>query len=168
MKKIKQGKYEIFTEKEDAINKFMQLQGICNEEISGENAIEFYCYKNGKIIITNPPRSKAPENSTNLCAEIVEEGEKIYVTYYTGFSKFNNVFKIIFYTINALITVFAIVLAVTSMNITASLIILALAVAFFGFELSNASKEAKNSPKDSEILIKELEKRVNAVNLWDK
>ena len=50
MKKINQGKYEVFTTKEDAIDKFMQMQGVCREKISGDNLIEFYCQKNGKII----------------------------------------------------------------------------------------------------------------------
>ena len=58
MKKIEQGMFEIFTSKADAINKFMQMQGVCREELSSENLIEFYCSKKGKISITNPPPRK--------------------------------------------------------------------------------------------------------------
>ena len=46
--------------------------------------------------------------------------------------------------------------------------ILFLGLLLFGFKLFSATKEEKNSPMDSEILINELEKRVEAVNLWDK
>ena len=42
MKKISQGEFEVFTTKADAIDKLMQMQGVCREEISGENAIELY------------------------------------------------------------------------------------------------------------------------------
>ena len=34
MKKIEQGEFEIFTTKADAIDKFMQMQGVCREELS--------------------------------------------------------------------------------------------------------------------------------------
>ena len=71
---------------------------------------------------------------------------------------------LIFLTMNIIIAIFAIV----SADKTASPIILLLCLAFFVFVLYNASNEKNNSPTDSEILIKELEKRINAVNLWDK
>ena len=41
MKKISQGKYEVLTTKENAIGKFMQMQGICRGEISGDHPIEY-------------------------------------------------------------------------------------------------------------------------------
>ena len=96
MKKITQGEYEIFTTKEDAIDKFMQMKGICREKISDENLINFYCSKKGKIIITDPPRRGRGihlDNSTNLFADIIEQNGKTYVSYYTSFSKSNNIFK---------------------------------------------------------------------------
>ena len=169
MKKINQGEYEVLTTKEDAIDKFMQMQGVCREKISEENRIQFYCSKKGKIVITNPPRGNSTSrllntNSTNLYAEVREKDDKTYITFYTAFNKFNNVIKLIFLTMNIIIAIFAIV----SADKTASPIILLLCLAFFVFVLYNASNEKNNSPTDSEILIKELEKRINAVNLWDK
>ncbi len=167
MKKIEQGKYEIFTTKEDAIDKFMQIQGICRENISGENTINFNCYRNGKITITNPPRRRTPNNSTNLYAEIIEEDGKTYVAYYTEYSKSNSVFKLIYYVMLILIAVFGIIFAVICQKID-SLIILVSGVVLGVIEISYSTKEEKNSPKDSKILIEELEKRVEAVNQWDK
>lgn len=169
MKKISQGRYELFTTKADAIDKFMQLQGICREEISGEKPIEFYCTKKGKIIITNPPTKRVESHhSTNLFAEVVQQEGKTYVTYYTKFDKLNNILNLIFIVIYLLIGVLAIVFAIASKNEIYYLPILLLGVLLFGYNLLVNTKEETNSPKDSEILIKELEKRVEAVNLWDK
>lgn len=168
MKIISQGKYEIFTTKEDAIDKFMQMQGICREEMSGENSIEFYCSKKGKISITNLPKKHIENtNATNLFAEIIEQDGKIYATYYTMFSKSTNILKLIFLAIDIIIIIFAIIFAI-NVDKTASLIVLVIGLVFFVFQLFITAKEEKNSPKDSEILIKELEKRVDAVNLWEK
>lgn len=170
MTKIDQGKFEVFTTKQDAIAKFMKLQGVCRERINGnEDLIEFYCLKNGKIVISNPPtRSISGENSTDLFAEVVSQDGKTYVTYYTAFSKSNQVTKFIFLIISAIIAVFIAVFAIMSEDKKAPFLILALYIAFFISQLINTLKEEKSSPKDSEILIKELENKVEAVNLWDK
>ena len=171
MPKIKQGKYEVLTTKEDAINKFMQLQGVCREKISEENPINFYCSEKGKIVITNPSSNRIRTdggNATNLFAEVLEEDGKTYVNYYTEFSKANNILKLIFLVIYSLMSIFAIVLAIKLDYKMYYIPILALAILFYGIELFATTKEKKNSPKDSEILIKVLENRVEAVNLWDK
>lgn len=168
MKKISQGKCEVFTTKADAIDKFMQMQGVCREELSNEELIEFYCSKKGKITITNPPtRHVENYNSTILFAEILEEGGKTYITYHTAFSKSNNVSKLISFIISITTAILAIILAVYTDEL-AYLMLCLLALAFYAFRLFTGLKEEKNSPKDSEILIQELNKRVEAVNLWDK
>ena len=169
MKKISQGKFEIFTTKADAIDKFIQMQGVCTEKIGDENPIQFYCTKKGKIIITNPPRRRVENHySTNLFAEVVQQEDKTYVTYYTTFDKSNNILNSIFLVIDLLIGVLAIVFAIVSKSEIYYLPILLLGVLLFGQKLFINTKQETNSPKDSEILIKELEKRVEAVNLWDK
>lgn len=169
MKKISQGKYEIFTTKEDAIDKFMQMQGVCRGEISGENPIKFYCSKKGEISITDPPtRHVENTNSTSLFAEVIEQDGKTYAAYYTVFSKFSNVLKLILLAIDIIVVVFAIIFAIKSADKTASLIVFVLGLVFFISQLFTSTQEGKNSPNDSEILVKELEKRVDAVNLWDK
>ena len=171
MPKINQGKYEVFTTKEDAINKFMQLQGVCREKISGENLIEFSCNKKGKIVITNPSSNRRRtdgDNATNLYAEVLEEDGKTYVNYYTEFSESNNILKLIFLVIYSLMSIFAIVLAIKLDYKMYYIPIFALAILFYGIEVFATTKEKKNSPKDSETLIKVLENRVEAVNLWDK
>lgn len=169
MKKISQGKYELLTTKEDAIDKFMKLQGVCREEISSDNPIAFYCSKKGKVTITNPPRKYIENtNSTNLFAEIIEQDGKTYITYYTVYSDFNNILKVILLIISIAVVILAIILNVTNQDKTVSPIILVLCLVVFVFQFFNTAKEKRTSPKDSEIMIQELQKRVEAVNLWDK
>jgi len=64
--------------------------------------------------------------------------------------------------------ILAILLAVSNVDKTVSPIVLVLCLLFFVYQLFNNAKEQKNSPNDSKIMINELEKRVEAVNLWDK
>ncbi|MBO5211470.1 MAG: hypothetical protein J6B80_06025 [Clostridia bacterium] len=169
MKKISQGEYQLLTTKADAIDKLMQMQGVCREEISGENAIQFYCLKNGKITIINPPTRRVEnDNSTILFGRVIEKDGKTYVTYYTAFSKSNNVTKLIFLLMDFLMAAISIVYVVLSKTQMYYLPILILALPLFSFKFFVGTKEEKNSKTDSEILIKELEKRVEAVNYWDK
>ena len=90
------------------------------------------------------------------------------MTYYTTFDKSNNILNSIFLVIDLLIGVLAIVFAIVSKSEIYYLPFLLLGVLLFGQKLFINTKQETNSPKDSEILIKELEKRVEAVNLWDK
>ncbi len=169
MKKIAEGKFEIFTTRADAIDKLMQLQGLCREEINGYQRIEFYCTKKGEITATNPP-SKHIEHtySTALYGEVIEQDGKTYVEYYTVYSRYNNALKIISLVMLTVMSVFAIASAVVDSTGKAPYIIFLLCCAFYVFQLINTLKEKKNAPRDSEIMVEELKKRVEAVNLWDK
>lgn len=166
MKKLNQGKYEIFTTKTDAIDKLMQMQGVCRERVcEDEHLIQFYCSKKGKITIANPPsKHERNWNSTELWGEVIEQEGKTFVTFYTSYSTYNNFYKLFTTILDIIIAILAIVF---SQGIFA-LVIMLFCFAFLAYELSIIEKEKRNSPKDSEILIKELEKRIDAVNKWDK
>ncbi len=169
MKKIEQGRYEIFANKADAIERFMHLRGVCREKLNGEDYIEFCCFRNGEITITNPPRRGVKNvNSTNLFAEIIEQDGKTYVTYYTSFNKINNALKSISLLLDIIFAVFALAFTFVCDYKLYSVIVFALCLVFFVYRMSIVLKEKNNSPNDSKILIRELEKRVEAVNLWDK
>lgn len=169
MKKINQGKFELLTTKTDAIDKFMQMQGLCREEINGYQRIEFYCTKKGKITVTNSPSRHIEHTySTSLYGEVVEQDGKVYVAYYTVYSRYNNVLKIISLIMLTIMSVFAIISAVADAGQKAPYIIFALFCALSVLQLINMLKEKKNAPRDSKIMVEELEKRVEAVNLWDK
>ena len=167
--KISQGKFELFTTKADAIDKFMQMQGLCREEINDYQRIEFYCTKKGKITVTNPPSRRIEHTfSTALYGEIIEQDGKTYIDYYTVYSHYNNILKIISLVILTVMSVFAITFAILDSTQKTPYIIFLLCCAFFVFQLINTLKEKKNAPRDSKIMIEELAKRVEAVNLWDK
>ncbi len=171
MKKLNEGRYELFTTKADAIDKFMQMQGICREELSDEKAIEFICFKDGKISISNlPTRHIENNNATDLVAQVVEQDGKTYVEYYTTFNKSTIVWKFIAIILDIFLGIFAVILTVLypEENFVALLAVGIVCIALLISRLISATKEEKHAPKDSAILIHELEKRVKAVNLWDK
>ena len=162
--KISQGKLELHTSKSDAIDKLMQLQGVCSEENSNDNPIEFYCTKSGNVAINNPPtKFVSKEISTKLFGKVIVEDGKTYLTYSTTYSSSNNIIKIIYLTIMLLASILGIFIEKTIL-----IFALILACLLFGSMLSSATNEKGNASNDSEILIKELEKRVDAVNNWDK
>ena len=115
MKKLSEGKYEILTSKADAIDKFMQLQGICREELSDGQCILFYCTKKGKITVHNPQgRHYENQSSTRLCANVTEQGGKTYVTYYTAFSRFVNISKLISLVLDIIVSALCLIMIIMS------------------------------------------------------
>lgn len=164
MKKIEQGKIEVFTSKGDAINKLMQMQGFCQSKLSNNNSIEFFCTKKGKFAISNPPTPLVSrENSTKLFGNIIEDDNKTYITFYTTYSNANNITKIIYLIIMVVSTILSFFV-----DKTVPRIILILCFLLFGYMLFITVKEKDNSPVDSNILISELKRRVDAINNWDK
>lgn len=166
MKKLAEGRCEIFTTKQDAIDKFMQLQGPCRDRINNrEDRLTFTCAKSGDIVITNPPtRYVSRHNSTNLYAEVLQENGKTYVTYYTGFSTANYVLKIL----SVILDIAILVLACVWIRHVWSVALFLMALVFLVFRITNDIHERQNAPKDSEIMVNELMKKIDAVNQWDK
>ena len=164
MKKIREGKYAISTTKYDAISKFMQLQGACRETLTDDERIRFYCSKKGRLTITDPPsmRAKYYRNSTNLYGQVIVQDDETYVTYYTGFSKWNYYGHLVGIVISILGAILAFLLEGPTMLFLVVLCIIVLVANYL-----KVSKSKANAWLDSEILIKELEERVNAVNRWD-
>lgn len=162
--KIEHEKIEVFTSKDDAINKLMQMQGICQSKLTNDNSIEFFCTKKGKIAISNPPTNKiAKENSAKLFGNIIEEDNKTYISFYTSYSNANNITKIIYLAIMLISAMFSFFVDKATPRI-----VLILCFLIFGSMLFIAAKEKSNSPNDSNILISELKRHVNAINNWDK
>lgn len=142
----------------------MQLTGVCREEISDDKPIEFYCTKTWKIAISNPPTTLVTrEISTKLFGKIIERDEKTFVTFQIMYSSANNLIKIIYSTLMLISTLLAFFIDKTAMRVA-----LIFSFLLFGSLLISATEEKNNSPFDSELLIKELEKRVNAINNWNE
>lgn len=172
MKKIAQGRYELSCTKEEAIERFQEMAGYCREQISDDRAIAFYCMKKGKIVVSDPHhRTKGGifyDSPTTLRGQIVEEGDKTYLTYYTTFSKFESVTKVVYAILYMIIGIYALVSAIANRESVLAVIICIAFVVFFIRRIYVMMKEKKHAWQDSEIMIKVLEERVNAVNRWDE
>ena len=164
MKKIREGKYAISSTKYDAISKFRQLQDVCRETLTNGERIQFYCSKKGRLTITDPPsmRAKYYRNATNLYGQVIEQDDETYVTYYTGFSKWNYYGHLVGIVISILGAILAFLLEGPTMLFLVVLCIIVLVANYL-----KVSKSKANAWLDSDILIRELEERVNAVNRWD-
>ena len=163
MKKIREGKYAISTTKYDAISKFMQLQGACRETLTADERIQFYCSKKGRLTITDPPSIGAKyRNATNLYGRVIEQDDETYVTYYTGFSKWNYYGHLV----GIVISILGAILALFLEGFT-TLILTFLCIVVLVADYQKTLKGKANAWLDSDILIRELEERVNAVNRWD-
>lgn len=172
MKKIAEGRYELTCTKEEAIERFQEMEGICRETISDDRAIAFYCTKKGKIVVSDPPRRRKGgifyDSATALRGQIVEEEDKTYLTYHTAFSKFESVTKVVYAILYIIIGIFAIVTAVANSASALAVIICIAFVALFIHRMHIIVNEKSHAVQDSEIMIKVLEERVNAVNRWDE
>ena len=164
MKKIAEGRYELTCTKEEAIERFQEMAGYCREELSDEYPVFVGCTGKGKIGIGTRMRRSGVDNPTTLYAQIVEEADKTYITYYTAFSKFDEIFNVIVWVLDLIMVIFAIVYAKTTMV----LILAAVCGVFYARQLYASRNGKINALQDSEILIKVLEERVNAVNRWDE
>lgn len=169
MKKITQGKLEFFTSKADAINKLIQLQGVCKDiENSNNCSIYFYCNKNGKITVESLRSRHDPKKAqifTRLYGEITEQNDKAYINYYTVFN-YMSVFARISFFIIAII-ILSIFMIFVSDKIKA-LIAIVVCVIGLVFQLITIEKEKKNLSENSNTLIDVLENKVNIINNWDK
>lgn len=171
MKKIAQGRYELSCKKEEAIERFQEMEGICREHISDDRAIAFCCTKKGEIAVSDPPRARGGifyDSATTLRGQIVEEEDKTYLTYYTTFSKFESVTKVVYAMLYMTIGIFAIISAVANSASALAVIICIAFVALFIHRMYIIVNEKSHAWQDSEVMINVLKERVNAVNRWDE
>lgn len=166
---IKQGEIEISSKKSEAIDRLMQLQGICREELSDESRIEFTVFKSGKISIKNlSSRHNGISNATRLFGNVIERDGKAYISYYTNFSGADYILKLISLAVWILFCISGLLLTFfNGFDYPWGLVLLFCSV-FYCFYFFSAFKNKSNSTDDSEILINELLKRVEAINNWDK
>ncbi len=172
MKKIAQGRYELSCTKEEAIERFQEMAGICREHISDDRAIAFYCTKKGEIAVSDPPRRARNgalyDSATTLYGQIVEEKDETYLTYYTTFSKFESVMKVIYVMLYMIMGVFAIAAAIANRESALTVILCVAGLVFLVRRLYIVVNEKSHAWQDSEVMINVLKERVNAVNRWDE
>ncbi len=144
------------------------MEGYCRERISDDNPIIFVCSKKGKIAIYDPPgRHSVNDACTKLYGEIVEQEGRTYITYYTAFSKFESITKMIFNIIYLIMSLLASIFAVANTKPAIALITCVVCFVLGVRQLYVSVDEKGYAYQDSEIMIKVLEERVNAVNRWD-
>ena len=171
MKKIKQGKLEVFASRSDTIDRLMQLQGLCKDvKDSNEGLINFYCNKNGKIKIECfEKRLKLNfKNSRILCnlsGIITEYNNQTYIEYFTSLAISCIFARISFFLIAIVIMALFLLLPVD--KIKTLLVIICLITALI-FQVVSIFKEKHNPHINSETLIKALEDKVNIINNWEK
>lgn len=171
MKTIREGTYELLTTKQEAIDRFMQMQGICRERMSGDYVMKFFCHKDGKISIMDPPSKGANDRSTRLSAQVVEQEGKTYVTFCVKYNEANRVYNLVFGVVNIVILLAALALVVFKVMPAGGIAAIPLALVclfFFVYQMVEDAKEKGHSPQDAEALIRELKNRVDAVNRWEE
>ena len=172
MKKIAQGRYELSCTKEEAIERFQEMDGICRETISDDRTVGFFCTGKGEIVVSDPPRNMRRtmlyDSPTTLRGQIVEEEDKTYLTYYTTFSKFESVMKVIYVMLYMIMGVFAIVTAIANRESTLTVILCIAGFVFLIRQMYIVVNEKSHAWQDSEVMINVLKERVNAVNRWDE
>lgn len=171
MKTIHEGKYELLTTKQEAIDRFMQMQGVCRERMSGDYVMKFFCYKDGKILIMDPPSKGANDRSTRLSAQVVEQEGKTYVTFCVRYDESNRVYNLVFGVIHIVILLAALVVMLLHMipeSGIATVPMALVALSFYVYRMVEDAKEKGHAPQDAEALIRELKNRVDAVNRWEE
>ncbi len=169
MKKIEQGTFEIFTSKDDAINKLMQLQGVCKDiRNSNDCRILFECDKCGKIVVESDDdryNLKKALILTKLYGEIIEQANKSYINYYVSLENKNVFLRL------SMFVIAIIVLLILGLFIDDKLkVLVAIVICIIGlvFQCISIKNEKCNSSLNSEILIKVLEDKINTINNWEK
>ena len=168
MGRIGQGEFPIFTTKEDAIGKFRQMQGICRNQMSDDERIEFLCSRRGRIRLGEPSSRRGPQNPTELFGKVIAREGKTFVTYRTSFSGTGHASNLVASLLGAAVTVFGIVFAVSAKEPAVTLAVLILCLGFWFYQLLVNLQKPSSASADSYVLIKELERRVDAVNHWNE
>lgn len=169
MKKIDQGKLKLHTSKNDAINKFLQLQGVCKDVKNSNNCrVEFFCNKKGKISIVSLRDRYSIKNSqilTELYAQVIENSGETYISYYTSLKK-EKIIIIWSAFIVAIIVLLLSLLILDRKILTLGIIFLCIYALIY--QLSSIKREKDNPSENSEIYIRVLEQKVDTVNNWEK
>lgn len=171
VKKIKQGKLEIFASKKDTINRLMQLQGLCKDvKDSNDGLINFYCNKKGKIKIECYEKRlklnfKNSRILSKLYGAVTEYNHQTYIEYFTSL-KISSIFaRISFFLIAIVILALFLLLPVDKIKVLIVIVCLIIALIF---QVISILKEKSNPHMNSETLIKVLEDKVNIINNWEK
>ena len=161
---------EISADLPETIERLMQMNGVCRESDSTDKRLEFYCDKNGKILVTTLVGSSSFPRSSYVRAEAVSRSGKTYIDMCAVQEKGSFVFSVIFAIIQTLLVIALLVFYIISGNLPfgKGFFIRLLLVLFTCIMFRDLFKEKNNITPDLEKMKNEVRNRANAVSNWDK
>lgn len=168
MKIIDQGKFKLNTSKAVAIERFLELGSCCEEYYSNDETIFLDCTKSGEISISHfrhrTNRGKNAYILSKLYGQIIEQKGETYVSYYTALTG-GRIF--LFCGMIVLGLILSISLFLTSLDLRALFTAVGFVIALI-WQVSSLLDEKNQIYMHSKKFVKILERKVDAVNNWEK
>ena len=158
--------YELDIPKEDVIYRLREQDGFCRNEDSCGYPLEFVCYKKGDFFVKDPGRV---DRQVFLHGYLVAENDKTIVNVESVKIKGSFVYSIITNAICFMISFFLIIFLFLKGGFTGvvDLLKLLLALVLPILSMMIDFKEKNAIPADTEIMLNEIENRINGVIRWD-
>lgn len=159
--------YEIDTPKEDVIHRLIEQDGFCRNQDSCGYPLEFVCYKNGYFLVKDP---NGIDKQVFLQGNVESENDKTVVKVEKVKAKGRFLSSVIStaicFIISIVITVFTFMNG--GFNKIEDFLKLALILVLPILSISAEFKEKNAIPADTEIMLKEIDNRINGVIRWDE
>ena len=161
--------YEIDLPKETVIERLIEQDGICRDDDSNGYPIRFLCFKNGEFLVTDMSNDY-DSRQFFLQGETVSENGKTKIKVESVKNKSRpatSVTRTVFNIIYVIICIALLIVTGTVLEPSTILMLVLLVVMSFA-SVNMAFKERKAIPYDEEIMLREIERRINGAILWDK
>ena len=161
--------YEIDLPKETLIERLIEQDGICRDDDSNGYPIRFLCFKNGEFLVTGMSNDY-DSRQFFLQGETVGENGKTKIRVESVKNKSRPMSSVTRMVFNIIYTIICIALLIITGTVLEPQIILMLVLLLvMSFVSVNMSfKERKAIPYDQEIVLREVERRINGAIHWDK
>lgn len=158
--------YEIDLPKEDVIRRLIEQDGFCRNDDTNGYQLEFNCYKDGLFLVIDP----GFDRQVFLQGYVESEQGKTIVNVEKVKAKGRFLSSVIStaicFIISIVITVFTFMNG--GFNEIEDFLKLALILVLPIFSISAEFKEKNAIPTDTEIMLKEIDNRINGVIRWDE
>lgn len=159
--------YELALPKEDVIYRLREQDGYCRNKSTSDQTLEFVCSKKGNIEVCNPNYHK--DQHVFLQGEMTTENGKTLVKVFTVKRK-GLLFEAIVSAVGSFITTGAclwLMLRFLKDVDPVVWILFAFLLVTTPLSLSRFFKKKEAIPVDTEIMLNEIENRINGVIRWD-
>ncbi|MBR6533683.1 MAG: hypothetical protein IKT44_04580 [Clostridia bacterium] len=157
--------YEIDLPKKDVIHRLIEQDGFCRNQDSNGYQLEFNCYKDGFFLVIDP----GFDRQVFLQGYVGSEMDKTIVKVETVKAKGRFLSSVISTVICFIISIIIAVFTFSNDGFTEVEDFLKLAVILVLpiLSISAEFKEKKAIPVDTDIMLNEIENRINGVIRWD-